>query len=301
MLTENGLDNNFGQPSVVYRVPIRIDRDKPAHATTTDVAGYGDWDGATGTVHGPDSTISATPGSGSGRLLPLTMASVASGTPVSGRVHVWTEVPPAPHECASLPADNGRVTTLAVVAESITAAEADVVFLEPADRGRRVDEYEVRYHEGAEMSEETFVRQGTPAPAVTPSEPGTRRSFQLRGLKASTSYSVGVRVRGGCVGQGPLAVTTFVTRAIAFKQLSGCFIATASYGSPLAHQLEPLRRVRDELRARGGFGAAAVGVYERSSPPLADLLRTAEPARAVLREALDPLVRLLELTGAAGR
>ena len=45
----------LGQPSVVYAVPITIDG-TPQTATTDGAIGYGDWDGATGTLHPMDGT-----------------------------------------------------------------------------------------------------------------------------------------------------------------------------------------------------------------------------------------------------
>ena len=80
-----GTDGNFGQPSVVYQVPIHID----VTAGTTDaqstsqIIGYGDWTGTTGVINPRDSTIStSSPGSGEGRLLVISDSS--SG--LSGRV-----------------------------------------------------------------------------------------------------------------------------------------------------------------------------------------------------------------------
>ncbi|MGZ3443646.1 MAG: hypothetical protein ACXVDD_29190, partial [Polyangia bacterium] len=60
--------NPFGQPSVVYAVPITIDG-TPQTGITDAAIGYGDWDGATGTMHPIDGTITdGTAGTGVGRL-----------------------------------------------------------------------------------------------------------------------------------------------------------------------------------------------------------------------------------------
>ena len=64
----NGYGHNFlGQGSVVYEVPFTVG-DAVQIATTSKYAGYGDWDGSTGTEHAPASTITDTPGTGAGRL-----------------------------------------------------------------------------------------------------------------------------------------------------------------------------------------------------------------------------------------
>ena len=45
-----GTDGNFGQPSVVYQVPIHIDPTAamPDAQSTSQIVGYGDWTGADG-------------------------------------------------------------------------------------------------------------------------------------------------------------------------------------------------------------------------------------------------------------
>jgi hypothetical protein len=290
-LPDNGLKDNFGQPSVVFKVPFHLDRSKPVQATAMDMAGYGDWDGETGGLHPPDATISSTPGSGQGRLLVIPSPAIAGGQPVQGRLHVVTELPTRPEECIGLPADNGRIARVEIPMDSVTATEAEVSFIEAADRGMSVEQYEIRYREGESMTPETF-RQSTPAASPMPGAPGGRATIKLIGLKPATNYIVGVRARGGCVMEGPLSVAPFSTHRLVFTQLSGCFVATAAYGSALEPQVESLRRARDQLRARSGFGAAAVGIYERSSPPLAALLRETEAGRALIRAAISPLSAL---------
>ena len=83
-----GLTNNFGQPSVVYRVPIHIDLAAGAasSATTSLIEGYSDWTGVDGDIIPRDATISTTDaGSGEARLLSI---ATAAGT---GRVHAIVE------------------------------------------------------------------------------------------------------------------------------------------------------------------------------------------------------------------
>src|SRR5262249_7830017 len=57
-----------GQPSIIYKLPFTISTVETQGETDT-YSGYGDIDGATGTLHAPDATITtATPGSGAARL-----------------------------------------------------------------------------------------------------------------------------------------------------------------------------------------------------------------------------------------
>jgi hypothetical protein len=290
-LPDNALRDNIGQPSVVWKVPFQLDRKTASQAAVTTISGYGDWDGETGTLHAPDSTISDTPGSGAGRLLTFTRPAIGGGSPVQGRVHLNTVVPLGPDACASLPPDNGLVNGLKVL--EVTEKDARVEFIEAHDRGKPVEQYEIRYLVGSSMTLEQFL-QATPAPVVDPGTPGTPVSLMLTELKPNLTYTVGVRVRGGCVKDGPLAEATFTTRTPSYKQLSGCFVATAAYGSALEPQVMALRRVRDQARERSGFAAVTVGLYERSSPPLAGVLRGSEAGRAAVRMALSPLVGIVE-------
>jgi hypothetical protein len=289
-LPENGLRNNFGQPSVVWKLPFDLQRTKPLQAAVTEIAGYGDWDGETGTLHAPDSTISNTPGSGAGRLLAFTRPNLAGGEPIKGRLHVSTEFPLAPEVCVSLPPDNGVISGLHAL--DVTDRDARIEFVEAHDRGQPVTEYEIRYLVGGSMTAEQFL-EATPAPTVIPRGPGTTASVTLKELKPNVTYTVGVRVRGGCVKNGPLAQSTFTTKAPVFKQLSGCFVATAAYGSALEPQVAALRRVRDRARDNS-FVAVSVGLYERSSPPLAALLRQTEVGRVLVRAALSPIVEVVD-------
>jgi hypothetical protein len=71
-------------------------------------------------------------------------------------------------------------------------------------------------------------------------------------------------------------------------------VATAAYGSALEPQVAALRWARDRARERSGFAAVSVGLYERSSPPVAALLRETEVGRALVRTALSPLVGLVD-------
>jgi hypothetical protein len=276
---------------VVWKVPFTIDRAKPAQAAATAISGYGDWDGETGTIHAPDSTISDSPGSGAGRLLSFGPPQRRRGAPLEGRVHVSTEVPLGPEACAMLPPDNGLVSGLKVL--DVTDRDARVEFMEAQDRGKPVEQYEIRYLVGR-LDDPRAVPAGDPRPG------DLARHARLDGLGEAARAQAQPHVHrrgagaGGCVKEGPLAQASFTTVAPVYKQLSGCFVATAAYGSALEPQVAALRQARDVAREKSGFAAVSVGLYERASPPLAGVLRETEVGRALVRAALSPIVSAVD-------
>jgi uncharacterized repeat protein (TIGR02543 family) len=79
---------------------------------------------------------------------------------------------------------------------------------------------------------------------------------------------------------------------------SGCFIATAAYGSPNAEQLDVLRGFRDGALLESAAGSQLVALYYRLSPCIADFISASGFLRTVVRELLvDPMVWVV---GAAG-
>ena len=121
---------------------------------------------------------------------------------------------------------------------------------------------------------------------VTPGSPGAVASVPSRILKPSPQYTVGVRAIDPC-GQvvADFAMVTFTTPAMKFTQLSGCFVATAAWGSAMAPEVAAMRKVRDRLRPASTMFAVATDLYYRSGPAAAEVLQRSDTARALVRRA----------------
>jgi hypothetical protein len=300
-----------GQPSVVYRVPFVLGVSR-AFATTT-AAGYGSVDGIgpdAGTLRPMDDKISddprGAPGSGADRLrltslagdLDLCSRSPAGETEAKARFQVrmrdvelcsgsW--VPAAPTGVATTPVTN----------EKHSHQWGVLRFVVPSSE-RAIANYEVRYStKPITLGDPQTFAQAMPAVAATGESealvvpvceaPGSTVEVSFGGMIAATRYWVAIRAVDACNVAGPYAVAEIETTRQKFTQLSGCFVATAAYGSALEPQVGALRTVRDALRPRSVFAAAATDLYYQAGPAAAELVGRSETARAVVRTLLGPL------------
>lgn len=81
--------------------------------------------------------------------------------------------------------------------------------------------------------------------------------------------------------------------APAAKQ-SGCFIATAVFGSYDADEVRALREFRDRVLLRSALGARLTGIYYEVSPALVPHIRNRPMVRASLRAALRLVVGVVD-------
>jgi hypothetical protein len=278
-----GTEHNFGQPSVVYQVPLHLDvtSGAPDAQTVSQIAGYGDWSGATGVVNPPDATISTgVPGSGEGRLLPIS----AGG--LSGRV--IASVAACAGVCSPLPSPPTAVADLAMATDGLGSSSATLRFDNASADGFPVMKYDIRYLPGPAMTNDQFG-SGVVAPSVQPGIPGSIATVKITSLKPNTQYTVGVEATDSCKQVSPLATYTFTTPAMKFTQLTGCFVATAAWGSAMAPDVAAMRKVRDRLRPASTMFAVATDLYYRSGPAAAEVLRRSDTARALVRRLLGPV------------
>ena len=78
-----------------------------------------------------------------------------------------------------------------------------------------------------------------------------------------------------------------------FKVNSGCYIATAVYGSYNSPQVLVLRRFRDETLSKSVFGRLFIKFYYRFSPPVANRLMNTRRLNSAVRRILDKFVKRL--------
>jgi hypothetical protein len=73
-----------------------------------------------------------------------------------------------------------------------------------------------------------------------------------------------------------------------------CFIATAAYGTPMAAEIDVLRKFRDDNLNPHLLGKHLVMVYYTLSPPLANIITRSKRMKALVRANLNPLIRALK-------
>jgi hypothetical protein len=266
-----------GQPSVVWSVPLRID-DQVRAAVALDYVGYGDPDGIDGDVRAPDGTIDAVAeGSGAQRLV---VATAAEGV-YRVRAATTSSADTAPPMAPTGPS-----------AQAISATEAELTFVEPADPG--VTGYEVLYAVGQEMNAGNIDEIGHQVDVVVTHEaPGATKTVRVTGLFPQTKYWLAVRAHDDCLNHSQPAVVTLLTPTAQGGEVSTCFIATAAYGSALHADVTRLRGFRDHYLRTQVLGELLVESYYTFGPAAAAVIRPSADLRRLARTALAPVVNLI--------
>lgn len=84
----------------------------------------------------------------------------------------------------------------------------------------------------------------------------------------------------------------------AVEDPKGCFIATASYGTPVAYEINELRYWRDTKLSKNVYGRIFINTYYKVSPPIARLIANSPKAKKIVRKMLRPLIIYLKSTNA---
>jgi hypothetical protein len=75
--------------------------------------------------------------------------------------------------------------------------------------------------------------------------------------------------------------------------VTACFVATAAYGTPLASEIDALRRFRDRQLSATAPGRAFVAAYQKYGPRAARVIAGHEDLRGWVRGLLAPLIAIV--------
>lgn len=279
-----------GQPSVVYSVPFTLGVVDTFSAK--DPVGYGSVDGLeSSAMHAMDETITddpvSSPGSGADRLrLPPGDTTRVHVAVAECRAHA---APEAPASFSARPVDDPKHSH----------QWGHIEFQVPPSE-MKISRYDVRYSKTpVDPGDPVAFIQALPALAAntsgealmvpTDGAAGAPVALDFGGLAPSTTYWIAVRAVDICNQAGPHVVASMTTTRVDFTKLSGCFIATAAWGSELAPEVAALRRARDELRPASALFSAATELYYRAGPAAAAVLARSDGARALARRLVGPL------------
>jgi hypothetical protein len=120
------------------------------------------------------------------------------------------------------------------------------------------------------------------------------------GRKFGSSFSwkraMGISAAKGRISRKIGIPLTRSGRQRKFGRMAGCFVATAVYESENAAEVCLLRRFRDEVLLRNGFGRFATNCYYWVGPYLAWLVIRTPFLKRMSKTLLDRLIQLLEAT-----
>ena len=184
---------------------------------------------------------------------------------------------------------NFEVVPLSVTTKAATDITADSSILNMGYTVGDFDSVQVRfaYKESASLfwSNTDWVsksRSGTYAETLTGLRPNTEYDF-IAQLKHNDTEIEGT-------------ILQFTTDTP--SPSGGCFIATATYGTSTAEQIDVLREFRDVVLLESIPGSQFVALYYQLSPPVADIIAGNTLLRTLVRELLvDPIVWIVEATG----
>lgn len=262
-----------GQPSILYAVPFRLDGAGQAFLAA-DYAGYGDRLGESGKVTAPDGTISTSNGSGVDRLKLVQDADGAWRVKVTTVACDGTCVAP---QSPALSKGVSSGSTLTVKLQLPAGAPQGTVL-------------ELRYSMGTPISDENF-NSAVPVQSPPMSAAGEAVQAQINGLLPKTQYFVAARAKAPCGAVSPVVTLDSLTDQATYTTLSGCFIATAAYGSPMMREVDRLRSFRDRYLLTNATGQLLVASYYAVSPPLAGVIAERDGARSLVRSWLTPVVK----------
>ena len=288
----------LGQPAVVYRV--EFDPAQPGYTSVSEYAGFADWNGATGAMYPPDSTISTSGNSGADRLR------VHHQFGEQARFGVYT------HGWGSMSGGGGACDTIDIPAvedlrlEGTAYNEVSATFVLPdVPEGTELagiyaawitpetDDFQLG--SAKEVSGLPRLCRSAAETDCIDAGPGDEVTITIDQLFGNYTYSIGVFVEDACINRSELAIGMVTTPVQPFQQIEGaCFVATAAWGSSFADEVRALRTFRDSFMIDTPIAADMVRAYYAYGPALAKMIRDVPPARAAVRLLLRPVVEIAE-------
>lgn len=124
---------------------------------------------------------------------------------------------------------------------------------------------------------------------------GNVTSYTVTGLQASTTYYFVATAYDTDGYESDYSDEVNKTTAAdpapaASSGSSGCFIATAAFGSNMKDEVMVLKKFRDDCLLKTFVGRKFVTFYYKISPPVADIIREHETLKTTTRFALTPIV-----------
>ncbi len=106
------------------------------------------------------------------------------------------------------------------------------------------------------------------------------------------------QMAGKCVKCGKYVCSTCAKvkndRVYCPAHARACFIATAAFGTPMAQEINTLRRFRDVEMEPNLIGRHLVYLYYDVSPPIARVISRSKNMRSFVRLNLKPIIHSLE-------
>jgi hypothetical protein len=289
-------------------LPTTQEPTEPADAGTPMRMDGGESDAATGMEGaeptpppscGTGNTAANTETSPSPATVPSTPDSVSKGSPDGVVIQ-------NSGDCAGGPIGSIEGLRLRPHPNKLRAHEWILLQFRAAHSQQPLHEYEVRVATEPIVDDATFVRLGRPARNATDDAEGATAlmlptdvaegqeiSTAIGDLVADTHYFVAVRATDEFNQHGPISVAEITTPVRTFATVTPCFVATAAYGSPLAAEIDVLRRFRDRQLSATAPGRALVAAYQEYGPRAARVIARDENLRSWVRGLLAPVIGLV--------
>lgn len=313
----------LGQPSVVYKVAFDP-RDK-GFLGTSKYVGYGDWNGATGTLHPPDATISASKGSGADRLQQYSLngenfrfgvfAYGSAGGGDTGDDTDTSDTGSGTDDTGDTGGDTGddtnggwgncklgplaAVTDLSLAVQSFDKVEVKYTLPPQSDPDFAVSQLSVHLLTGDTPLTEEMIGSAQLArfTVVEPGGVGQPTTLLVDQLWGNFTYQIGITYKDKCGNRSALVAAPVTTEAQKFQQVEGfCFLATAAYGASWVTQVQALRWFRDAYLKGSPIGRDLVRFYYSYSPPLARVVQHQPLLRGMVRVVVQPLADMARLS-----